>query len=104
VSLAHDPRLFPLLAEAYAGTGKRDQALKLLSECKELSKRDYVSPYRMAIAYVALGYTNEAFAWLQKGLDVHDGWMTHVKEDPALDPLRSDPRFQDILRRMNFPP
>jgi serine/threonine-protein kinase len=104
VSLAHDPRLFPLLAEAYVGTGKRDQALKLLSECKELSRRDYVSPYRMAIAYVALGYTNEAFAWLQKGLDVHDGWMTYVKVDPALDPLRSDPRFQDILRRMNFPP
>jgi tetratricopeptide (TPR) repeat protein len=103
-SLWHDPRALFSFARVYAVTGKRDQALKKLGDLEELSKREHVSPYLIAIVSVALGHTNEAFAWLQKGLDDHDGPMGEMKVEPALDPLRSDPRFQDILRRMNFPP
>jgi hypothetical protein len=70
---------------------------------KQQSKREYVSPYVLARAYVGLGQNEEALTWLQKGLEVYDGDMHQLKVDPALDPLRSDPRFQDLLRRMNFP-
>jgi serine/threonine protein kinase/TolB-like protein/Flp pilus assembly protein TadD len=105
VSLAHDrPLDRARLACAYAVTGDREEALKILGKLKQQSKREYISPYSMARAYVALGEKEEAFAWLQKGLDVYDGMMDDLKVDPELDPLRSDPRFQDLLRRMNFPP
>jgi len=96
------------LAEApdaltYAAAGKRQEALKILGEWKHQSKGEYVSPVVMARAYVALGEKEEALAWLRKGVDVYDGGTTLLKVDPVLDPLRSDPRFQDLLRRMNFP-
>ena len=60
--------------------------------------------HSIATAFVRLDDRDQAFAWLQKGLDVYDGDMDNLKVDAALDPLRSDPRFQDLLRRMNFPP
>ena len=105
VSLEHTyPGGLTFLAHAYAATGHREEASKILGDLRELSKRRYVSPYGIATIYVGLGDRDEAFAWLQKGLDVHDGWMGFLKVDPKLDPLRSDPRFQDLLRRMNFPP
>jgi hypothetical protein len=70
---------------------------------KQQPTREYVSPYPIARVYLRLGEKEEALAWLQKGLAIHDGDMIQVKVDPDFDPLRSDPRFQDLLRRMNFP-
>jgi len=105
VSLERDnPELAALLAHTYAVTGRRGEALKILGKLKELSKRQYFSPYLLARIYVGLGEKEEAFAWLQKAADVHDGEMIGLKVEPELDPLRSDPRFQALLRRMNFPP
>ena len=92
------------LAGAYAVSGNREEALKILGQLKQQSKREYVSPYSIASAYVRLGDRDRALAWLQKGFDVYDGDMDNLKVDAALDPLRSDPRFHDLLRRMNFPP
>ena len=92
------------LAGAYAVSGNREEALKILGQLKQQSKREYVSPYSIASAYVRLGDRDQALAWLQKGFDVYDGDMDNLKVDAALDPLRSDPRFHDLLRRMNFPP
>jgi len=92
------------LAGAYAVSGNREEALKILGQLKQQSKREYISPYSIATAFVRLGDRDQAFAWLQEGLDVYDGDMDNVKVDAALDPLRSDPRFQDLLRHMNFPP
>jgi TolB-like protein/Flp pilus assembly protein TadD/tRNA A-37 threonylcarbamoyl transferase component Bud32 len=92
------------LARAFAATGNREKALKMLDALEKPSKRRYISPYGMAAAYASLGEREEAFAWLERGLNDFDGHMNHVKVDPVLDPLRSDPRFQALLRRMNFPP
>jgi TolB-like protein/DNA-binding winged helix-turn-helix (wHTH) protein/Flp pilus assembly protein TadD len=91
------------IALAYAALGNRNEALKILGKLKEQSKREYVTPYPMARAYLRLGEKEEALAWLQKGLAINDGDMQQVKVDPDFDPLRSDPRFQGLLRRMNFP-
>jgi serine/threonine-protein kinase len=99
-----DPSDSASLAAAYAAAGNREEALRILGRLKQQSKREYISPYSIAMVYVSLGDKDEAFAWLQKGLDNHDGLTDLLKVSPGLDSLRSDPRFQDLLRRMNFPP
>jgi tetratricopeptide (TPR) repeat protein len=91
------------LAIAYAMAGKRDDAGKLLDELVKLSKRGFVEMNGVARVYAALGDKEQAFAWLEKAYVERDGWMAALKMDPSFDPLRSDPRFQSLLRRMNFP-
>jgi TolB-like protein/tRNA A-37 threonylcarbamoyl transferase component Bud32 len=98
------PEPLAALACAYAATGDREKALRILADLNQQSERKYVSRYVMAKAYVSLGEKEKALAWLEKGVNDFQGAMDFVKVDPALDPLRSDPRFQDLLRRMNFPP
>ncbi|MBZ5543781.1 MAG: protein kinase [Acidobacteriia bacterium] len=92
------------LANAYAVAGKRNEAHTVLNQLKALSKQRYVGPYLTATTYVGLGQREEAFAWLERAFEVHDPYLTILNVDPRLDPLRSDPRFQALLRRMNFPP
>ena len=91
------------LGHAYAMAGKRREAIDLLGKLKLSSRQQYVSPYAVALIYIALGDKNRAFAWLEKAYRDRYWMMTFLKVDPRLDPLRSDPRFQDLLRRMNFP-
>lgn len=91
------------LAYAYAAAGRRSEVPKLLEEAKEKKNRMYVPVYRIAAVYVALGDKDQAIDWLEKAYHDDFGWMVWLKVDPVMDPLRSDPRFQDLLRRMNFP-
>ena len=92
------------LASAYAAAGKRREALRVLDELMEESNQSYVSPARIAIVYVWLGDKDQAFAWLEKAYQERSPLVAHVNADPIFDPLRSDPRFQSLLRRLNFPP
>jgi len=70
----------------------------------EVSKQFYVSPYNVALIYAGLGEKDQALAWLERAFAERSTWMPYLKVDPWLDNLRSDPRFQGLLRRMNFPP
>jgi serine/threonine protein kinase/Flp pilus assembly protein TadD len=99
-----NPALAAHLARGYAAAGKRTEALKIISNLRELSKRRYVSSYVIAQIYTALGDTSRAFQWLDKAYQDRDTWLDWLKAEPGFDSLRSDPRFQDLLRRMNFPP
>jgi tetratricopeptide (TPR) repeat protein len=90
-----------VLGYAYAVAGRRAEALKVLDQLSELSKQKYVRPAFMARIYVGLGDKDKAFEWLEKDY-AERGFP--VTAEPALDPLRSDPRFQDLLRRMNLQP
>jgi len=99
-----NPELATELVRGYAAAGKRTEALKTLSQLKELSKRRYISPYRIAQAYAALGDFDQAFALLEKAYEERTGDLIQLKVEPENDPLRSDPRFQDLLRRMNLLP
>jgi TolB-like protein/Flp pilus assembly protein TadD len=106
-AMALDPgsvRVAIALAHGYAAAGRRTEALKVISSLRELSKQRHVSPYGIAQAYTALGDFDQAFAWLEKAYQDRWGQLAWLKVDPGDDPLRSDPRFQDLLRRMNFPP
>jgi len=62
-----------------------------------------VTPFVVARIYAALGKKEEALRWLETGYRARDAWMVFLKTEPQFDDLRSDPRFQDLLRRMNFP-
>ncbi len=98
-----DPYVQATLARGYAMTGKRDAAQKLLDDLQALSKERYFSPHHIALIYAALGQKDQAFEWLEKTYEDRAGWLVWLQLEPTLDPLRSDPRFQDLLRRMNFP-
>jgi eukaryotic-like serine/threonine-protein kinase len=90
------------LGYAYAVSGRKAEAQKMLDQLNEISKRKYVpAGYRVYI-YAALGEKNKAFEWLEKGYEDHS--IFGIKAYGLLTPLRSDPRFSDLLRRMNLQP
>ena len=93
----------PGLAYALAKSGRRNEAQKILEEMKERQKREHVDPGDFAIIHAALGDKDEAFADLEKGRQENSPWIGYLKVDPALDDLRDDPRFQDLLRRVGPP-
>ena len=90
------------LGSAYAVSGQRAEALKLLEELKEMSANRYVSPLDFAFIYTGLGDKEQALAYLEKAYQERSTWLMWINVDPHFDPLRSDPRFTDLLRRMNL--
>ena len=92
------------LAHAYAATGKREEANKILREWQRQSESSYVSPYMIATVYAGLGDKDNAFEYLEKAYQERSSDLPYfLKADLRIDNLRSDPRFQDFFRRMNFP-
>jgi serine/threonine protein kinase/Tol biopolymer transport system component/Tfp pilus assembly protein PilF len=93
-----------LLGHALAVAGQRDEALNIVEELNEQSKREHVWPYNIAIIHVGLGRTDEALQWLERAYLEHSDDLIYLKVDPVFDSLRSDPRFKDLLRRVGLPP
>jgi tetratricopeptide (TPR) repeat protein len=92
------------LASVYGLAGRKHEAVKLIDELKESSRQHYISDSLFAEAYIGLGDKDEAMAWLERAYEEHDQWMVYIKTYPGWDTLRSEPRFQALLLRMNFPP
>ncbi len=92
------------LGYSYAVSGRRAEAQKLLDELKQLSKQHYVWPYDIATIYAGLGENEQAFKWFEKAYEERSGWVIYLKVEPMFDSLRSDPRFQDLMRRVGLPP
>jgi TolB-like protein/Flp pilus assembly protein TadD len=97
------PTFVAELACSYAAAGKGDEALRILEQLNELSKNHYVSAYWVALIHACLNDKEQAFLWLQRAYQDRSARLALIKIDPRLDCLRSDPRFDDLLRRMNFP-
>jgi tetratricopeptide (TPR) repeat protein len=91
-----------MLAYGLGVSGRRVEAQRILSSMLRKPRSSYVSPFHVACAYVGIGEKDEAIRWLERGYREHAPFMNHVNALPALDPLRSDARFQDLLRRMNL--
>ena len=85
----------------YARSGNRDQAQAILNQL-EMSKED-VSLYGLAVLYANLGERDKAFASLEKAYAARASWLRTLKYDSSFDPLRDDPRFHDLLRRVGLP-
>jgi tetratricopeptide (TPR) repeat protein len=92
------------LAHAYAGMGRRAEAGKILNDLLRQSEKSYVSPYMIATIYAGLGDKDRAFHFLERAYQERSPDIPYfLKADLRLDTLRSDPRFQDIVRRVGFP-
>jgi len=87
-----------LKAGLYARAGRRDESLKLLRELKARAAREYVSPVSLARVYIGLGDKEQALVWLRKAYDERSAYLVNIGVHPAYDPLRSDPRFDELLR------
>jgi tetratricopeptide (TPR) repeat protein len=104
--LKQDPReAFALahLGNTYARAGRVREARECLRQLKQRSDVETIGTYPIACIHAALGEKDQAFEWLEKAYEVRDQGLLFLKVGPDLDSLRSDPRFQDLLRRMNFP-
>jgi len=95
------PTIIANLARAYVASGKRNDAVALLSALKQRSNASYSHASEIAMISVALGDTDQAMSWLEKGYD--ERFNPSVLLRPGFDPLRSNPRFQDLLRRIGLP-
>jgi serine/threonine-protein kinase len=91
------------LGHGYALAGRRTDALNVLTELHEVSSRRYVAARSIAEIHLGLGEVDEALAWLVRGFEQRNGWLIHMRDNPRYDPVRADPRFLDLVRRMNFP-
>ena len=97
------PWLIAGLGHAYALSGERDKAQHALDELREVSKNRYITPYLIAVVYVGLGNKDQAFVWLDKAYQDRSFFLIWLKVEPLFDPLRDDPRFQDLVRRVGLP-
>ncbi len=93
------------LAHSYAHIGQRAEAEKIQRELLEQSKNGYVSPYMIATVYAGLGDKDRAFEFLERAYNERSADLSYfLKADLRIDTLRTDPRFQDLVNRMGFPP
>jgi TolB-like protein/DNA-binding winged helix-turn-helix (wHTH) protein/Flp pilus assembly protein TadD len=95
------PTCMANLARAYVASGKRSEAVTLLNDLKKRSNSSYSHASEIAVIYVALGDTDQAMSWLEKGYE--ERFNPSVLLRPGFDPLRSDPRFEDLLHRIGLP-
>jgi hypothetical protein len=74
----------------------------VLDRLKGAAERRFISPYSIAVIHTGLGDKEQAFAWLNRAYEERDNWLIYLKVEPRLDPLRSDVRFADLLRRVGL--
>jgi tetratricopeptide (TPR) repeat protein len=88
---------------AYAKTGRRDKAEDAIKRLRDLEKTEPVDPYDFAVLYVGLGDKDKAFVELEKTFNERGFYVLFLRFDPFMDPLRDDPRFKEMLKRLNLP-
>jgi len=98
------PRSTAFVGYAHARLGQRSQAFRVLEQLRAASKQKYVPALSFAIVYVGLGEKEQAFLWLEKAYDERTNSLAYLKVQATWDPLRSDPRFADLVRRIGLPP
>ncbi len=103
VELSHDdPVAKAFLARSYAAAGRKEEGTQILHELLQIATRQYMPPAEIAATCTALGRNDEAFTWLNKAYDERASALVYLRVNRDYDPLRADPRFQDLLRRMHL--
>ena len=103
VKLSGNPLMLSLLGHAYAASGKKAEAQRILAELNQ-QKQKYVSPYTVATIYAGLGEKDQAFKWLEKAFEDRDIWLMNLRVDPVLKPIRADQRFTNLVQRIGLTP
>lgn len=96
------PAVIGLLVRAYAHAGRRADALRLLGELKRRQKAGYIPAAAFVDAYLGLDDREQAFAWLERAYQEHSYILQLLKVHPYFDPLREDPRFQELVHRVGL--
>ena len=104
VKLSGSPLMLALLGHAYAASGKRTEAQRVLKDLEQLQSQRYVSPYTVAAIYVGLNDQEQAFNWLEKAVAERDIWLMNLKVDPVFAKLRTNRKFTDLLARIRLRP
>jgi hypothetical protein len=91
------------IGHIYSVSGDKVGAFKVLKQLSALPQGTYVSPLEIALIYVGLGRKTDGFQWLEKAYAERSDLLIYVNVDPRFDGIRSDPRFQDLLRRVGLP-
>jgi Flp pilus assembly protein TadD len=105
ISLSKEnPVMVAVLGYAYAMSGKKGEAQIILHKLNALSKQTFVPSQEIAAIHTALGEKDQAFELLRRAYEERYSGLVYLKNDPALDGLRSDPRFADLMRRVGLAP
>lgn len=102
IALGAGPHAVAGLGSVYARWGKRDEALRVIEELKELMKQTYVPAYHVALVYAFLGDKDPAFEWLEKAYAERNGALAFIKTDIGMRSLEGDPRMTDLMQRLGL--
>jgi hypothetical protein len=91
------------LGHLYGIQGRRSEALQVIAEMREMAQTSFVSTYAPTVVYLGLGEKEQVLAGLDRCLAERSNWLVWLLKDPRWDPMRSQPRFQDIVREVGFP-
>jgi TolB-like protein/Flp pilus assembly protein TadD len=100
--MQRSPGTIEMLAAAHARAGHRAQALHLINELKQRQQTEYVPPGAFINPYLALGEYDQAFVWFERAYQEHSNILQFLKVHPFFDPVRGDPRFADLMRRVGL--
>jgi Flp pilus assembly protein TadD len=89
-------------AYVYGRSGRQQQARRALEKLEDLNRRQPLDAAFLICAHIGVGNTEAAFTWFEKAYLQHSNALTSLRVNPLYDPLRSDPRFQDMLRRVGL--
>jgi TolB-like protein/tetratricopeptide (TPR) repeat protein len=103
VTLSRNSWFLGHLGSTYVESGRRNEALTLVRELEQKRTSQYVAPHAIAMIYASLGEIDRAFEWLDKAYEEQDVNLNWFVPDPLSDSLRSDPRFEELLRKMRLP-
>ena len=97
------PHALGHMGNAYARQGNIPAAMDIVAKLKQHIEKNGIGRYEVALVYAGSRQNDEAFKWLEEAFQVHDKGLTYLRVDPCLDPLRGDPRFADLVKRVGIP-
>lgn len=101
-ALESPPFVTAWLGYAYGASGDRTHAMAVIEELRKTSLHGYVPPFNLAIVYLGLGDRARALDYLERASAADSQWMIYLRGDRIFDPLRSEPRFVALMRKMRF--
>ena len=97
-----NPKPTGILGYAFAIAGRKGESEKILEELKQQSQNVFISPGYFALIHIGLGNIDQAFEWMDKSYQEHIWYMPYLKVMPEYDPLRNDPRFEALLKKVGL--